>query len=389
VLGLYFSAHWCPPCRGFTPKLAETYKKVKAKHANFEIIFISSDKDKNAWDEYFKIMPWIALPYEKRSEKEELSKLYKIQGIPSLVLLDVDGSVINKNARTAVDMYPDGKNFPLWDPTSLLKGLIGESFVGKKGSVGKEAIEGKVLGLYFSAHWCPPCRGFTPKLAETYKKVKVKHANFEIIFISSDKDKKTWEEYYGTMPWIALPYEKRSEKEQISSLFGIRGIPSLVLLDVNGSVINKSARSAIGADPEGENFPWYPKKVNDIANSSDGINDYPSLIILAAGLDSKVKNALEAEVTKVAEEVYSEAKANNEEAPIRFFMSNSKDGGPMAQLKKLCSLGDDHGLKAVLLDIPDNGGFYEIQESITADVIRKKLEQFKEKKLERKELKFN
>jgi nucleoredoxin len=31
--------------------------------------------------------------------------------------------------------------------------------------------EKEVVGLYFSAHWCPPCRGFTPKLADAYKEL--------------------------------------------------------------------------------------------------------------------------------------------------------------------------------------------------------------------------
>ena len=30
AVGIYFSAHWCPPCRGFTPKLAESYLEMKA-----------------------------------------------------------------------------------------------------------------------------------------------------------------------------------------------------------------------------------------------------------------------------------------------------------------------------------------------------------------------
>ena len=31
--------------------------------------------------------------------------------------------------------------------------------------------EGAVIGLYFSAHWCPPCKGYTPKLVDLYKEL--------------------------------------------------------------------------------------------------------------------------------------------------------------------------------------------------------------------------
>ena len=49
--------------------------------------------------------------------------------------------------------------------------LLGETLKTKDGVASTaEALKGKqAVALYFSAHWCPPCRGFTPQLVETYK----------------------------------------------------------------------------------------------------------------------------------------------------------------------------------------------------------------------------
>jgi len=138
-----------------------------------------------------------------------------------------------------------------------LEDLLGSVMVdGKKQqvSVTTLATSGKVVGLYFSAHWCPPCRGFTPQLAEFYKKMSSK---LEVVFISSDKDEAQWAEYFAEMPWLALPFNDRERKNKLSEKYGVRGIPTLILLDsCTGATINTNARTLVMQNPTGEGFPW-------------------------------------------------------------------------------------------------------------------------------------
>lgn len=100
---IYYSAHWCPPCRGFTPKLVDFYEKASRKHDNFEIIFVSSDRSEEAMADYMNEanMPWLALDYDQKKKSKALTK-YAGGGIPCLVLVDQDGNVLS-------DSYVNGK----------------------------------------------------------------------------------------------------------------------------------------------------------------------------------------------------------------------------------------------------------------------------------------
>ena len=103
---------------------------------------------------------------------------------------------------------------------------------------------------------CPPCRGFTPVLAEFYKKHH-ENKNFEIIFISSDSDEESFEEYYKDMPWLTLEYNDRTKKEELGNKYGVRGIPTFILLNGDtGDTICQNARGKVQEDPDGEHFPW-------------------------------------------------------------------------------------------------------------------------------------
>lgn len=145
-------------------------------------------------------------------------------------------------------------------PESVFKKLIDKNMVAVEGkSVGKYEMtqEPEMYAFYFSAHWCPPCRGFTPKLVEFYNGNKAKKTKFEIIFVSSDHDEKSMEGYMveAKMPWPAISFSSVKGLQEIKKLCG-NGIPCLVLVDREGKVLSDSFK--------GEDYLGPTKVMNDI-----------------------------------------------------------------------------------------------------------------------------
>ncbi len=96
---------------------------------------------------------------------------------------------------------------------------------------------------------------FTPVLIKTYNALKAAGKKIEIIFVTSDNGPREFEEYFGTMPWLAVPFGHKVIGE-LSRAHGIRGIPSFLLLNKDGKVYNMDGRGAVASDPEGKSFPW-------------------------------------------------------------------------------------------------------------------------------------
>ena len=448
VIGLYFSAHWCPPCRGFTPKLASVYNDIKTAGHDFEVVFISSDSSARDFKSYHGEMPWLAIPYENDEAKYACSDKYAIAGLPTLILLDgSNGDIISEEGRGAIEEF-GAAGFPFTkarleeckkekeiEKDKALAEMGTLSFIGPlttvnnpqaefkpesvtgsceavalafvKGSndrgsslvipklvdcsktLGKDklgvifvplvemnefgedlkskmkdmpmvkageranevvkkfekisssiqaphvmvlaqkpdnsfkllsddaardiyltgtdgfpwssealdALKAKeaalkeemksrqknleflstedqshvvdkngdtvplntlqskdVVGLYFSAHWCGPCRGFTPQLAKLYNECKEKGKSFEVVFVSSDRNEEEFKEYFKEMPWCALSFDHRTLKSTLSDIYEVQGIPTLVLLTGAGELITEEGRNAVMAGVD--SFPW-------------------------------------------------------------------------------------------------------------------------------------
>ncbi|CAB3405389.1 unnamed protein product [Caenorhabditis bovis] len=103
VVGLYFSASWCPPCRAFTPKLKRFYEALKKDHPEFEIVFVSRDRADNDLVTYFEehMGEWTYIPFGNDLIQKLLAK-YEVKTIPSMRIVKPDGTVVVKDARTEI-----------------------------------------------------------------------------------------------------------------------------------------------------------------------------------------------------------------------------------------------------------------------------------------------
>jgi len=108
----------------------------------------------------------------------------------------------------------------------------------------------KYVAVYYSAHWCPPCRTFTPELVKWYNATKPANPHFELIFVSSDRSEKDMESYMAgeQMPWPALKFIKKQTDKTLRPHAG-RGIPCLVLLDATGKVLSHSYEGSTYVGP--------------------------------------------------------------------------------------------------------------------------------------------
>lgn len=96
------------------------------------------------------------------------------------------------------------------------------------------ALQGcKFLAFYFSASWCGPCRAFTP----------------EVVFVSADRDERSFDAYYAHHPWLSLPFDADA-RTSLPSTFSVWGIPKVSVIDLSdGHLVMGDAAGTISASP--------------------------------------------------------------------------------------------------------------------------------------------
>jgi thiol-disulfide isomerase/thioredoxin len=91
----------------------------------------------------------------------------------------------------------------------------------------------------FWASWCPPCRAENPNLVAVYNEYK--DEGFEILGVSFDRDKEAWIEaiHEDSLAWYHVS-DLKGWGNKVGKMYGIRSIPSSVILNKDGIIIAKN-----------------------------------------------------------------------------------------------------------------------------------------------------
>ncbi|KAD2805303.1 hypothetical protein R6Q59_029437 [Mikania micrantha] len=283
TLWLLFSANWSRPCKAFIPQLVQAYNTLIETGKEIEVIFVSFDRDENEYEEHIKGMPWLVVPFNLILQTV-IGNTYKVNQIPLFIPLDVGTKLLSKDAVGLIndygaDAFPFTKNrqeeLKALDEAKrgggnlikLFTNGIEYSFVyAKGGKIYASNLVGKTIGLYFGAHWCPPCREFTSQLIEAYNDITTNEdQEFEVIFISTDRDLNEFELSISKMPWPAIPFNSNT-RQDLCRIFEVKWIPCLIFLGPNGKTISTNGREMVSSYGA-RGFPFTEAKIAEIEKS--------------------------------------------------------------------------------------------------------------------------
>ncbi|KAF0688578.1 Aste57867_19823 [Aphanomyces stellatus] len=128
--------------------------------------------------------------------------------------------------------------------------LVGESIQTKAHGIApatKALADKSVVGFYFSAQWCVPCREFTPVLCSMYDKITAVHPDFDVVFVSSDRTETDFAAMAAKMPFGAIPYDQDDVKTTLVDQFKVRYLPALVFVKSNGDIIKCDGRRVVAS----------------------------------------------------------------------------------------------------------------------------------------------
>ncbi len=235
----------------------------------YQSIFTELDNEKAiAYKEYMEArkegdqqkMDNIAARYEKYSDKEfKMNKKFiadntdshispyiiRSKMIYSLDLQELKDMVFSLDATLLESVYVQylRNHITILDRVAIGKKYVDFKLLTPEGDALalSDIVEGKYVLIDFWASWCGPCRQENPNVVRMYKDLHEK--GFEILGVSFDTSKENWEQAIQSdnLTWPQMS-DLKGWQNAAGKLYGISSIPSTVLIDPNGIIIEKNLR---------------------------------------------------------------------------------------------------------------------------------------------------
>lgn len=205
-------------------------------------------------------------------------------------------------------------------------------------------------------------------LAKAYTKLKQSTlgAKFELLFVSADESQDEFDGYFKDMNFGAIPFADEA-KFALTKRLQVRGYPTLLMLSIERELINPNIRGIIENGDYISDFPYLPKPYGDLNHTPSDINDHRCIIVFHEGGDDEEQ-----------EDVVDAIKAASAQYPDLIMYWATTVSQVTQSVRGALTLGAiTPNPILILLDIPDNGGYYvcENKGEITDEVICQFVEQ--------------
>ena len=126
-------------------------------------------------------------------------------------------------------------------PGLMYTDLVMKDMNDKEIKLSQYAGKGNYVFVDFWASWCGPCRAEMPNVVEAYKKYHSK--GLEIVGVSFDQKKDAWT---AAVKNLGMEWPQMSDLKgwqcAAGKVYGIRSIPSNILLDPQGKIVASDLR---------------------------------------------------------------------------------------------------------------------------------------------------
>jgi len=127
--------------------------------------------------------------------------------------------------------------------------LLGSKFELESKDIQDKVIKtddyaGKFVIVDFFASWCQPCLSEVPRLKKHLSKYKSK--GLEVLAISLDDTRESLDKYLASaeLPWPVIHDNAENSLERLQLKFGVASLPTVLLLNKEGTVVSLEARGA-------------------------------------------------------------------------------------------------------------------------------------------------